>query len=419
MISKLSTAVTRLSSLFQAVTAKIGWLACLCPLLVLTLPAPSQAQECTAVSSSWSNSSFAAHTGTFMATALATPSGSAINSVIGLSNGSQSSYTGLAAIARFNPSGQIDAYNASSGAYEAASAIPYEAGTSYQFEFDVNVTAQTYTVYVTPSGGTKMLVGANFAFRVATATLNNVAQYSAAGAHSLCSFTLPEAVTAATSCAHGSGSLNPKAPPGCNFDLSPWTLQLPTGSSGNPTTISNPTLATYTDSHFYTASDGAMHFDDPGVNCVTTPNSTHCRTELSEVHNWSPNGTNTLSAKLKVTNAAGAPVIGQIHLSSSVSVRPLIELYYNHGGRIVAGVEQCLAGGCETLTDLGPDPSGEFSYVISYGSGGKLTVSINGGAPKSLGSPILGNPGYFKAGDYGQAAADAQVSFYSLKIVHN
>ena len=229
---------------------------------------------------------------------------------------------------------------------------------------------------------------------------------------------LPDAAAPAASCAHGSGALNPSQPPGCNFNLSPWTLQLPTGSPGSPTTISNPKLATYTDSHFYTASDGAMHFDDPGVNCVTTPNSAHCRTELSEVQNWSPNGTNTLSATLKVTNGAGAPVIGQIHLSASISVRPLIELYYNHNGHIEAGVEQCLAGGCETLTDLGPDPSGEFSYVISYGNGGKLTVSINGGAAKSLSSPILGNAGYFKAGDYGQAATDAQVSFYALKIVH-
>ena len=412
-INKSGNAVAWLSNLFHAVTAKIAWMAYLCPLLVLALPAPSWA--CSTVSNSWSNSSFAAQAGTFTANILATPSGSPINSVIGLAAGSQSAYTGLTAIARFNPSGNIDAYNGSSGAYEAASTIAYAAGTAYMFEFDVNIAAQTYTVYVTPSGGTKTVVGTGLAFRHAASTLNTLSQYAAVGSALQCSFTLPVSgdVAAAASCAHGSGSLSASQPPGCNFDLSPWQLQLPTN-----TTISNPTLATFTDSYFYTASDGAMHFDDPGVNCVTTPNSTHCRTELSEVHNWSPNGTNTLSATLEVTKAAGAPVIGQIHLSSSVSVRPLIELFYNHSGHIEAGVEQCLAGGCEVLTDLGPDPSGKFSYVISYGGGGKLTVSINGGAPKSLSSPILGEPGYFKAGDYGQVATDAQVSFYSLKIVH-
>ena len=401
---------------------------CLCPLLVLALPAPSQA--CTTVSSSWYNSSFTAQTGTFTATVAATPSGSPINSVIGLSDGSQSAYTELAAIARFNPSGNIDAYNGSSGAYEAASTIPYKAGTSYLFEYDVNVATQTYTVYVTPGGGTKTLVGAGFAFRLSASTLDSLAAYAETGSSSVCNFSVSGGSgSSSTTCAHGSGSLNPAQPPGCNFNLSVWQIQLPTGTTGDPTTISNPELATYTDSHFYTATDGAMHFDDPGVNCVTTPNSLHCRSELSEVrasdptstYNWSPTGTNTLSARLKVTNPAGEPVIGQIHLNASVSVRPLVELYYNFNGtgHIEAGVEQCLAGGCEDFTDFGPDPSGEFSYVISYGNGGQLTISINGGTPKSLGSPILGNQGYFKAGDYGQAATDAAVSFYALTIVHN
>ena len=90
---------------------------------------------------------------------------------------------------------QAEAQQADSAARNApATAATPTPQTDTASKFDVNVTAQTYTVYVTPSGGTKTLVGANFAFRVAAATLNNVAQYSAAGSHSLCSFTLPEAV---------------------------------------------------------------------------------------------------------------------------------------------------------------------------------------------------------------------------------
>jgi len=222
-------------------------------------------------------------------------------------------------------------------------------------------------------------------------------------------------------CAHGNGPLNPNVPPGCNFNLSIWSLQLPTGSPGNPTTISSSQLTNgFTDQFFFTGSDGAMNFFDPGVNCVTTANSKHCRSELREVNPsvWSASGTNTLSATLTVTQAAGAPVVGQIHLDPSVSVRPLIELFYTSGGDLVAGVEQCTAGGCETRTTVGHVSQGtRFSYVISY-SHKKLTVSINGGTPHSLSSPILGLGGYFKAGDYGQSPKAARVSFYSLKVVH-
>jgi hypothetical protein len=179
-------------------------------------------------------------------------------------------------------------------------------------------------------------------------------------------------------------------------------------------------VAGYSSSVFFTGSDGSMDFVDPGTNCVTTPNSTHCRTELSEATQWmSSAGTNTLSATLKVTNAAGAPVIGQIHDNGAISVRPLIELFYTTSGDISAGVEQCLAGGCETRTTVGHVAIGtQFSYVISY-SQNKLTVSINGGAPQNMSTPILGKTGgYFKAGDYGQSPTTAAVSFYSLKIVH-
>jgi uncharacterized membrane protein len=226
-------------------------------------------------------------------------------------------------------------------------------------------------------------------------------------------------------CAHGNGPLDPNATPGCNFDMSIWSLQLPIGSPGSPTTISNTQLENgFTDPYFFTGSDGAMDFFDPGVNCVTTANSTHCRSELREVNPdgsnavWSASGTNTLSATLTVTQAAGAPVVGQIHDDPAVSVRPLIELFYTSSGDVVAGVEQCTAGGCINRTTVGHVPPGtKFSYVISY-SQNKLTVSINGGAPVSLSSPILGIGGYFKAGDYGQSPTNASVSFYSLKVVH-
>jgi uncharacterized membrane protein len=239
-------------------------------------------------------------------------------------------------------------------------------------------------------------------------------------------------VNPANTCAHGNGPLNPNVPPGCNFDLSIWSLQLPTGSPGSPTTISNTQLENgYTDQYFFTGSDGAMVMIDPNPpssGCVTTANSTHCRTELREANTdgtdavWTPAGTNTLSATLAVTQDAGDPVIGQIHLPPSFSVKPLIELYYNYhgGGNIVAGVEIDPVNGGQNTFTLAPDfPLGtKFSYEISY-THNVLTVTLNG-TPHQLpvGSAVAGQGGYFKAGNYGQGTTQGTVAFYAVKVVH-
>jgi uncharacterized repeat protein (TIGR03803 family) len=109
--------------------------------------------------------------GLFTATFDASPSLSPSNAVIALSKGTQTAYTGLSCIARFNPSGDIDAYNGTSG-YQAASGIPYAKNTTYHFRMVVNVPANTYSVYVTPPGGSELTVGLNYAFRKAAASLD-------------------------------------------------------------------------------------------------------------------------------------------------------------------------------------------------------------------------------------------------------
>jgi len=111
-----------------------------------------------------------AQTGTFTTTFDATPSVSPENSVIGLSKGAATAYTGLSCIARFNPTGQIDAYNAT--AYAAAASINYSAGVSYHFRMVVNVAAHSYSVYVTPAGGSELTVGLNYGFRAAATSLD-------------------------------------------------------------------------------------------------------------------------------------------------------------------------------------------------------------------------------------------------------
>ena len=108
--------------------------------------------------------------GTFTATFDASSSLSPINAVIGLSKGTQTAYTGLSCIARFNTSGDIDSYNGT--AYQAASVIPYAKNTTYHFRMVVNVPANTYSVYVTPAGGSELTVGLNYKFRAAVTSLD-------------------------------------------------------------------------------------------------------------------------------------------------------------------------------------------------------------------------------------------------------
>ncbi len=122
------------------------------------------------------NTPFANQSGTFTAQFDASPSLSPTNSVVGLSNGPQTAYTGLAAIVRFNPSGNIDARNG--GSYQAASVIPYSGGATYHFRLVVNVPAHTYSIFVTRPGQTETTVGLNFAFRTEQSTVSQLNSYA-------------------------------------------------------------------------------------------------------------------------------------------------------------------------------------------------------------------------------------------------
>ena len=147
---------------------------------------------------SWQNTAFSAQAGRFTAEFDATPSVSPINVVVGLSQGTQTAYEGFACLARFNPSGDIDARNG--GAYAAASIIPYSGGASYHFRLAVDVPLRMYSIFVTPPAGSERTVGANFAFRTEQASvtsLNNrgsFANATPAGTTAVCNLTItPEA----------------------------------------------------------------------------------------------------------------------------------------------------------------------------------------------------------------------------------
>lgn len=151
-------------------------------------------EVCQSASNAWTNTSFTAQTGSPTVKFNATPSINDINTVIGLSNGAQSAYANLAAIARFNPSGFIDAYNGAVGGYAAVTSVPYIAGTKYSFWFELNIPAQTYSMYVTPEGGAQVQIASNYSFRTSATTLNNYTihvENGTSGSDNVCSFNLP------------------------------------------------------------------------------------------------------------------------------------------------------------------------------------------------------------------------------------
>jgi len=231
-------------------------------------------------------------------------------------------------------------------------------------------------------------------------------------------------------------ALNPGVAPGGNFDMDYWNLQLPIGSSGDPTIIPSSQLqgdSGYQNySYFFTESgDGAMVMKVPGspddTGCVTTPNSTHCRTELAETSSWSPNNaTNRMKATLAVMEADPTQygtVIGQIHMDASVSTKPVCELYYAQDGDIYIGVEETRAGEDEHFTYVGNVPIGtQFSYEIEYYDN-ELKVALNSNFLPNLDTYSLDAPlSYFKAGNYNQStdsqSGASDVHFYALTIQH-
>ena len=128
-------------------------------------------------------------------------------------------------------------------------------------------------------------------------------------------------------------ALDPNLPPGGNFDLNHWYLQLPTSNgiltaaSGTVDSASTAQLvAGFTNAYFYTAADGAMIFWAPN-NGARTSGSTHPRSELRELLdpadsgvNWTVYGSNFLTATCVVSNVpsdTGKVCIGQIHEPST------------------------------------------------------------------------------------------------------
>jgi Alginate lyase/Immunoglobulin domain len=267
-------------------------------------------------------------------------------------------------------------------------------------------------------------------------------------------------------CAAGCSAwaLDPAKPPGQNFALSHWKLQLPTsggvltGTGGSVDSVQPSGLvAGFTNDYFYTGPDGAMSFWVPD-NGSTTSGSSHPRSELREQliagndnTNWTVYGTHMLTAQctvLQVASDTGKVCIGQIHEPNN---KP--------DGSASAGNEHMIMFDLPNKKiyvniNLDGDQSSSFSKTLISGSSvalsntidyamsvinGLLTISVNNvtnswdllsgtnyqGHIATNWDAASGNTVYFKAGDYNQTTDQcncstdgAVVAFYSLTLYH-
>ncbi|GAA1639978.1 polysaccharide lyase family 7 protein [Actinoplanes couchii] len=228
-------------------------------------------------------------------------------------------------------------------------------------------------------------------------------------------------------------ALDPALPPGGNFDLSVWSLQLPVGSPGSPETISAARLkAGYTNpSYFWTdKNDGSMTFWAPEKG-VTTPNSNYARSELREMNpdgsaaNWTLSGDHTLNAQLRIVSVTKNVAVGQVKLGTGgTSTKPLAELYYRPNGDIYLGTQNSPDASGQTLHKVGSVALGtKWTYTLNV-NGKKLNLTING-TRTTYTIPSAFHPyrQYFKAGSYNQSSSEsttngAKVKFYTLTVKH-
>ncbi len=103
----------------------------------------------------------------------ATPSAANIDGSIDYADTSATvtGFDQLAMQVRFNPSGYFDVRNGASFAKTAT--VNYSANTKYRIEIVANMSAHTYSVFVTPSGGSRTQIANNYAFRSSAPTTDD------------------------------------------------------------------------------------------------------------------------------------------------------------------------------------------------------------------------------------------------------
>jgi hypothetical protein len=129
-----------------------------------------------AVSEEWQNLSVSPVTGGFTLAFTVIPDTAKVNGLVSLSFGEADDFNDQAITVRFFNDGEVDVRNGA--AYDADTTFAYTQGTSYRVEVVGSVATHTYSVIVTPDGGSPTTIATDYAFRStqsSVATLNNLA----------------------------------------------------------------------------------------------------------------------------------------------------------------------------------------------------------------------------------------------------
>jgi len=143
---------------------------------------------CETTSSNWSGTAMgSSEQDSFEVNFEITPNANNMDGVVGLSNGSASKYSDLATIIRLNKQGVFDVRNGNN--YQNSAVVTYEAALTYIVRFDVNISAKTYNVYVTPPSGSEVQIANGYNFRTdqsSVTELNHWSWISGVGTHTVC-----------------------------------------------------------------------------------------------------------------------------------------------------------------------------------------------------------------------------------------
>lgn len=194
----------------------------------------SAAVTCTTVGSTWWNSSFPNQTGKFVVEFDATPSGPNIDAVVGVSAAPATGFSSLAAIVRFNAQGGLDAR---SGGQYVTTNLTYQAGVTYHFQMNVDLSTHKYSALFRVGNGDYNIIGYGLAFRTEQAGVTHLANVGSVldspGSLSVCGITVRTDPTDSNGCitaSAGQGFVNIPADDATVLDTYLFTA---TPSTGN------------------------------------------------------------------------------------------------------------------------------------------------------------------------------------------
>ena len=125
-------------------------------------------------------------TGIFPWSFRVTPSVANVDTVVGLAPGPVSAYTDMSCIVQFTDTGIVNVMDLNAYTTNAGVTFPYTGGTSYDVAFSINMgtSPKSYSVTITPVGGSTTTLATNFRFRSSQATptqLSSVGMYTTNG----------------------------------------------------------------------------------------------------------------------------------------------------------------------------------------------------------------------------------------------